>query len=329
MDTAASLRRSRRAILGAALGATAATVASAIELPKVVSASSDGANVQIGGSYLDATTATEIKSLNADGYPAMSLRGSVGSGLWAGSDSSYGIEVSGAPGALIGTVFSPTGQAIVGMQYTSKANAPLNLPSGVIGATEGTDGAAGVRGLAVGDSSGTYGVLGSSASSSTAYGVYGLASAATTTSQGVGVYGHAKSSSGGVGTYGWAEAATGTTYGVIGQAQSPTGVGVYGYAPGGGVAVRATSTGGVALETSGRIVAHKASGVATILKGTTSVTVRPAIAVTSSAFVLLTPRGNLGSRGLWSTLSVSAGSITIRVSSAVSGPVQVGWLLVG
>ena len=150
----------------------------------------------------------------------MSLRGSVGSGLWAGSDSSYGIEVSGAPGALIGTVFSPTGQAIVGMQYTSKANAPQNLPSGVIGATEGTDGAAGVRGLAVGDSSGTYGVLGSSASSSTAYGVYGLASAATTTSQGVGVYGHAKSSSGGVGTYGWAEAATGTTYGVIGQAQS-------------------------------------------------------------------------------------------------------------
>jgi len=160
-------------------------------------------------------------------------------------------------------------------------------------------------------------------------GVYGLAAAGTTSVQGVGVYGHAMSSNGGVGTYGYAQAATGTTYGAIGYAVSPTGVGVYGFAPGGGVAVRAASAGGVALETSGRIVAHKASGVATILKGHTSLLVTPGVAVKSSAFVLLTPRGNLGSRGLWYTLSPSTGTITIRVSSAVSASTQVGWLLIG
>jgi len=324
-------RRSRRAVLGAALGATAATVATAVHAPRVLGAGSDGSTVTIGSDYLDAQHQTKIvntSSVGSDFSRAMWLESQSDVALYAkgpigvfGSGTEIGVE-AWAPNA--------TG---VGMYAVQGSSAPFIAlaPAAIYGLTNVTDSAAGVRGYAYGDSAGTSGVWGRSDSTSTAYGVYGLAAAATTSAQGVGVYGHAMSSNGGVGTYGYAQAATGTTYGAIGHALSPTGVGVYGFAPGGGVGVRATSVGGVALETSGRVVAHKVSGVATISKGKTSVSVKPGVGIGSTSFVLLSPRGNLGSRGLWSTLtaSASAGTITIRVSSAVSASTQIGWLLLG
>jgi hypothetical protein len=51
--------------------------------------------------------------------------------------------------------------------------------------------------------------------------------------------------------------------------------------------------------------------------------------VTSSSFVLLTPRGNLGGRSLWYTLDTTNDRITVKVSSAVAADLKVGWLLMG
>jgi hypothetical protein len=308
-------------------------VATAVHAPRVLGAGSDGSTVVVGGAYLAAQTQTKIVNTSAvagdnDFNRTMWLESQIGTALYA--KGSTGVFAMGDVASVEAWTPNDTG---VGMYAVQGASAPFITlaPAAMYGLTNVTDGAAGVRGYAFGDNAGTSGVWGRSDSTSTAYGVYGLAAATSTTVQGVGVYGHAKSSTVGVGTYGYAEAATGTTYGAIGHAVSPTGVGVYGFGAGGGVGVRATSVGGVALDTSGRIVAHKVSGVATIAKGKTSVSVKPGVGIGSSSFVLLSPRGNLGSRGLWSTLTASstAGTITIRVSSAVSAATQIGWLLLG
>lgn len=55
----------------------------------------------------------------------------------------------------------------------------------------------------------------------------------------------------------------------------------------------------------------------------------PALDVTTTSFVLLTPKGNLGGRSLWYTTDATANTITIRVSSAVTANLAVGWLLLG
>ena len=332
MSASVPLRRSRRALLGAALGATAATVATAVHAPRVLGAGSDGSIVLIGSTYSAAQTQTKIVNTSAvagdnDSNRTMWLESQLGTALVAKGPT--GVFAMGNSTSVGAWTANGTGVGVYAIQGSSAPFVTL-APAAVYGLTNVTDGAAGVRGYAYGDSAGTSGVWGRSDSTSTAYGVYGLAAATTNTVQGVGVYGHSMSAQG-VGNYGYAQSATGNTYGAIGHAVSPTGTGVYGFAPGGGVGVRATSTGGVALETSGRLVVHKVAGVATIAKGKTSVSVKPGVGIGSSSFVLLSPRGNLGSRGLWSTLTASAtaGTITIRVSSAVSASTQIGWLLLG
>ena len=51
--------------------------------------------------------------------------------------------------------------------------------------------------------------------------------------------------------------------------------------------------------------------------------------VTTTSFVLLTPEADIGTRRLWYTTDATANTITIRVSSAVSASLAVGWLLLG
>ena len=118
-----------------------------------------------------------------------------------------------------------------------------------------------------------------------------------------GVYGYANQDSSAKGVWG----------------SSGTGVGLYGQA----------NKAGYALRTNGRVRADKVSGVKTISAGLTSVTLNPGVKVTSSSFVLLTPRANIGSRGLWYTTNPTAGTITIHMSSARSSNTKIGWLLLG
>ena len=63
--------------------------------------------------------------------------------------------------------------------------------------------------------------------------------------------------------------------------------------------------------------------------GATSVTVTPDVDVTSSSFVLLTAKANIGKRSVWFTTDTTNDRFTIRISSARAKPTLVAWLLLG
>ena len=165
--------------------------------------------------------------------------------------------------------------------------------------------------------------LGLAGLSSNNYGVYG----ASTTS--AGVYGDSSNSTGLLGSSGTTAAAKPKT-GVYGYANQDGGSrGVWGFS-GRGVGVYGQANrAGFALRTNGRIKADKVSGVATIAAGNASVTVSPGVNVRSSSFVLLTPKANIGSRGLWFTTNTSADTVTIHLSSSRSSATKIAWLLMG
>jgi hypothetical protein len=176
-----------------------------------------------------------------------------------------------------------------------------------------------------GSSTSGFGVLGYSVDSTGVHGTAGGGSAGVrgenegTGLTGIGVHGsHAGSGWGvlgytpsGVGCFGSTDAGTGV------RGHSESGTGLYG-----------TTASGFALRTSGR-TKFSTSGVVGIKAGTTSKTVMPGVDVTSSSFVLLTPKTNLGGRALWFTTNPAANTFTIRMSSARSSGTFVAWLLLG
>ena len=313
---------SRRSILAAAAAAIAASVARAFDRPLPVSASDDNANLQIGHTYADAQTQTTLAN------QANSERV-----LWVASNADLG---------------HGDGVAITG--YSNKT-------TGVEGWTDGLSGSAGVYGHGV-----TYGVYGSAK-----YGVYGQSSSADGYAMqaynnggglalyangGSGLFGNASSSSGtgatghaiagGTGVFGYS-GLTATTppvkTGVYGEAtqdtasigvkgRTTTGKGVVGSATS-GVGLSGAATSGYAVRTSGRIRFDKASGVATIAGGATTVTVTPTIKVTSTSFVLLTPMANLGASSMWVTVDATNSRFTIHLSAALGTDKKVGWLVLG
>ncbi len=98
----------------------------------------------------------------------------------------------------------------------------------------------------------------------------------------------------------------------------------------GGIGVRTHAfLNGIALATRGRVQAVGISGVATIPVGATTITITPGVKIVSQCFVLLTPKTNLDTRGLWFTTNPAAGTFTIRISSARTVVTRVVWLLSG
>jgi hypothetical protein len=94
-----------------------------------------------------------------------------------------------------------------------------------------------------------------------------------------------------------------------------------------GIGVRAFSASGHGLRVArGRIKVDEVSGVSTIGKGRRSVTVNPGVDINTSTFVLLTPKANLGSRGLWFTRQPAANTFRIHISARRDAPTKVAWL---
>jgi hypothetical protein len=127
----------------------------------------------------------------------------------------------------------------------------------------------------------------------------------------------------------------GSGWGVFGT--TPAGVGAYGSTSSGtgvrghsgsGTGLHGTTGSGFALQTGGRLKLST-SGVASITAGATSKTVTPGVDVTSGSFVLLTPKANLGGRGLWFTTNATANTFSIRMSSSRGINTKVAWLLLG
>jgi hypothetical protein len=217
------------------------------------------------------------------------------------------ITSTGSP-AFGATSLTAGADAILG-----SANAVTGGGIGVTGETSSVAGT-GVYGLAAAVSGTTYGVVGQNNSSS-GLGVAGSANAVSGAN--VGVQGRSLSTSG-TGVLGNAQAVSGTTYGVQGRSASAAGVGLYG----------TNSAGGLALRAAGR-AKFNTSGVATISAGSTSKTITPGVNVTTSSFVLLTPKTNIGSRALWFTTDASGNKFTIHMSSSRSSGTKVAWLLLG
>jgi hypothetical protein len=141
---------------------------------------------------------------------------------------------------------------------------------------------------------------------------------ASSTGAGVGLYG--LSSSG----YGVA-AHSAAGHGV--SSTSGSGTAVYGHS-GGGVGLYGATTTGLALQAVGR-AKFSTSGIATIHASNQLVTITPGVNVTSSSFVLLTPKTNIGSRSLWFTANTSTNRFTIHMSASRSSGTKVAWLLLG
>lgn len=115
------------------------------------------------------------------------------------------------------------------------------------------------------------------------------------------------------------------TFGVVGQSNSR--IGVFGSSES-NTGVLGESSFGFALRAEGR-VKFSTSGVATIPAGSSSKLVTPGVNVTTTSFVLLTPKVNIGSRALWFTTNASAESFRISMSSPRPTSTKVAWLLVG
>jgi hypothetical protein len=194
------------------------------------------------------------------------------------------------------------------------------------GLADASSGAAyGVRGRT--NSIAGHGVVGQSfATSGESDGVFG----STNSSQGSGVRGQGPGAGvtgvgGGMAGVGvWGEA--NTNAGVYATSNSGSGVSAH---SGSGSAVYAASSAGVAILTRGRMRFEHVSGVTTIAAGSTSKTVTPTAKVTSSSFVFLTPKANIGSRALWFTTDPANNHIRVRMSAPRSSDTRVAWLMLG
>jgi hypothetical protein len=307
IDTATP--RSRRAILGAALGGAAAIVAQAIGRPVSVRAADNDA-VLVGAAH-QGTTVTSIENTTA---AQTSLKG-----IHAGT----GVGVEGS---------AQTGIGLRGASLNSTATTDFLVPShktGVIGlagdqteASDNTD-ETGIYGYA--DlSSNSLGVWGDSMQGT---GVYGTGDTGVTGQGGVGVLA-VGSGAGAVGALGVGRV------GIMGQAGIAE-TGVYGFAgssptpplPPAGVGVYASagSTSQTALQVNGKIKLNRSGRVSI---GSTSTSRKITMGgVTTSSYILATLQTSVS--GLYVRAVVPAsGSFTIYLSKAPGKTVYVGYLVV-
>jgi hypothetical protein len=298
-----SAPRSRRALLGAALGAGIAAVASALGRPLPARAADD-APVLVGGEY----TATSVTRIANTTNASVVLEGAskTGNGIHGTSDSGRGVFGE-----------STDGNAVEGQTEHGLGVAGHSVwGTGVAGATSPMSANAGVVGQSFAGRTGVWGYSGEGVphewASPAWTGVYGLGGEAAN-SRGV----------------------TGETLagrGVNGIAT--TGRGVHGEATTGtaGYFASADPTKGYALRAIGRVKLDKCAGVASIAAGATSVTVTPGIDLTTSSAVVATLQGNAGA--VTTTVSrvfvnATTNQFVIYLTAKATVSVKVAWHVFG
>jgi hypothetical protein len=343
----------RRALLGAGVGALGAVVANAVGRPGRVLAGTDGDVVKGSGVQQYVTDATWLQNISNNKDVFIGEAGSNGTGIIGRSYSGSGVHGDSSQGAGIdGHSYSGTGVRGIGVAGVWGSGDT----SGVEGGT-GQQTGLGVWGHNDALSGSTVGVLGESHSSDGS-GVKGTGLNGGTGVSGDGRVGVFATSS----TDGWMGIwgrHFGAGFGVAGDSVSHIGVsgtsdattqpamlgrsrghstGVFGFSGGTGDVVPAASAdtgiygavaskGGYAIRGSGRVRFDKVSGVATIAAGATSVTVSPGVDVTTDSFVLLTPKANVAGRSLWFSTDATNDRITISMSASRTSPTKIAWLL--
>lgn len=291
IDTASP--RSRRALLSAALGAGAATVAAAI---RPLSTDADSGDPWILGANNEADNGTTLRNTSYKGeYVSFLLQDY---GVSARSQSPFGAGV-------IGDNISSNGIGVYGSMMSASQSSAI----GVVGETAGHYSQIGVRGISDPEGIGVHGV----------------------TANGIGVRGEAPGGWGvhgvTVGNRGvFGEATTG--YGVRGGATS--GAGVSGVATS-GIGVSAESETGYAIRSFGRVRFDKCVGVATIASGTKSVVVSPGIDLTSSSAVVATLQASAGGTTTVHRCVVhtTSNTFTIYLTANAVSATKVAWHVFG
>jgi hypothetical protein len=306
MATDTATPRSRRAVLAAAAGAAAAVVASTLGRAAPVRAA-DGDAVIAGADNQSSVPTTVTMTPDPDRRSGAAVAGMTSYGGSAGLG--VGIGVSGTNGS-------------------TSAN-----PDGAWGVYGESQHGIGVRGRG---ETGVMGVTGFNGSISDYWvpkqradtGVVGHVVESSDTTDSAGVYGHAFHGTGvhGVGNTG----VLGDARQVIGTAA--VGKGVAGLATAGtGVYGEATAATGYALRTKGRLKFDGSSGIATILAGNRSVTVKPGVLLSTQSAVLATL---LAAAGGTTTVhrcrvDVASNTFTIFLTKESIVKVPVAWLVVG
>ena len=325
--------RPRRAVLAAALGGIAATVATAVARPEAVRAGSDG-DVVLGGGN-STTQQTLISSsgptglivnavdlgILAQGGEAGLRATSSGIGVDGWSDGSSGVHgLSNHAAGVYGESTSGTGvvgtSPSVGVSGTSTTGTGVSGSSGsaigVAAYSNATDRPAG-RSWSAGDSTGLQGHSGADSPP---------AAPAKT-----GVFGYAVQDAAAIGVRGQSTVGRG----VYGQATS--GQGVRGYATTGSALYGSTSSpkSGIALRTVGRVRFEQSVCIATISAGSSHVTVTPGIDVNTSSAVVATLQGSAGGKTTVHRVSVSttADTFTIYLTATATASVKVAWHIFG
>lgn len=342
--------RSRRAVLGAALGAAAATAANAVAQPSIAAATDGQPVIQgadnAGGhpTIVRNSVATALEALSdATSGAAHGLRGITASPSGTGvTGQSPGVGVRGdstssttAASGVFGTAAAANGIGVRGSAPHGRGVHGVGGPYGVFGESPVADGR-GVFGSAVGDTSiGTVGV----SSGSTGVGVLGAVS--TTQDTATGVVGRAQA---GTGVHGWVGdqavvPAPDRATGVYGRSDGNTARGVSGFSDTGIGVVGATKVGaalagiaadpaGVALRVVGTALFSR-SGRAVVPSGQSQVQVN-GVRLAAGSLVVATIQG-VGEADLYVrsvSLSVANSRFTIRLSKAASANTPVGWFIV-
>lgn len=349
--------RSRRALLAAAIGAGAATVASALGRPMPARAA-DGNTVVVGGEYASSSV-TKIHNTTTNGDTGIWGASEAGPGILGSSTSSTGVHGESNTGY---GVFAYTASGVA-LRAEAASGVGLEAKSSnsvaVIGESAGYWGVFGkcASGVGVvGESAISTGVMGAVSSSGT--GVYGQSPEIGIDGRGgtVGVRGRGISTgvhgfSGPIdtpppppptktGVYGHATQDV-NSRGVFGQ--STAGRGVNGIASSGrGVHGQATTTGtagwftvndplkGTAIRAAGRVRLDNCAGVATILATKTSVVVTPGIDLVATSAVVATLQGSAGGAVVERVaVDTTANSFTIFLTKATPAGVKVAWHVFG
>ena len=298
MDQDTTVRRSRRAVLGAALGGAAAVAATAVARPLSVNAA-DGGNALLGATNTSTTVTTFVNTTPGDSQASLAgVHQGNGSGLAASSATGIGLWSASEDLTPTPDFTVPSRKTGVFGVAGSASNASVNT-----------------------DETGVYGFAELSTSST---GVWGESST------GYGVYGYGSTGVAGVGD--WGVYGTGNA-GVVGDVGT-TGTGVYGWtgnalppAPTAGVGVlaRAESTSQTALYAVGKVKFSR-SGRTSV--GSTSTSKKITMTgVTTSSYIIATMQTSVS--GLYVRAVVpGTGYFTIYLSKAPGKTAYIGYLVI-
>jgi hypothetical protein len=309
-------QRSRRALLGGAIGGLAALAAQALGRPLSAKAA-NGDPIIIG----QANSGADITSLSSTtpGEVALVVQGGIG---LIGTGAQVGVR---GEGGLTGNGVHGQGNFAAGV--TGISNTSFGVSGGSTSAA-GVHGESPVRGVhGVGSGPGGTGVFGVAVGGIGGHGVWGIADGGSGVmgqdeSTGVGVIGSSMTTDPGhVGTGG---------IGVHGQ-DLADGVGVMGTsttAGGTGVKAHNSAASGVALDVVG-IAKFSRSGTLVVPMGSSSAT-QSGIALASSSLILATPNSNVSGTVVQAAVANVAGSsFTVFLGKAAKADTTIAWLVIG